>query len=71
MGLSKKSVEKKCDVSGCGKEAERSINVKKLEGVLSVGVGQRDRQAHLCKEHYREFKKKTKKERELDRLAWS
>lgn len=71
MGLAKKPVEKKCDVSGCGKEAERSINVKKLEGVLTVSADKHDKNAHLCKEHYREFKKKTKKDRELDRLSWS
>jgi len=71
MGLSKKPVEKKCIVSGCGKEAERSVNVKKLEGIFSVGAGQHEKQAHLCKDHYREFKKKTKKDRELDRLSWT
>lgn len=70
MGLSKKPVEKKCDVSGCGKEAERSVNVKKLEGIFSVGVDKRERNAHLCKDHYREFKKKTKTDRTFERLGW-
>jgi hypothetical protein len=26
------------------------------------------RQVHLCKDHYREFKKQTKKSRDLDRI---
>lgn len=60
--------EQVCDVAGCSKPAERSINIKqasrsklrlKDEGVRSV---------HLCKEHYKEYKKETKRDRELDQV---
>ncbi|MGE4274708.1 MAG: hypothetical protein AB7E27_01440 [Candidatus Methanomethylophilaceae archaeon] len=59
-----------CDVAGCEEAAERSIATKKVtdsglplkdEGIKKVG---------LCKNHYREYKKATKKDRELDKLSW-
>jgi len=28
------------------------------------------RRIHLCKDHYRQFRKKTKEERDLDRATW-
>jgi hypothetical protein len=55
-----------CDVVNCDKEAERSISQKQMaESSLKLkdpGV----RSAHLCKEHYKSFKKETKTSRELD-----
>lgn len=73
MSLAKHgSVEEKCDVAGCENAAERSINIKqaarsnlkmKTEGLRSV---------HLCKEHYKDYKKQTKQDRELDQVyRWS
>jgi hypothetical protein len=62
--------QQQCDVRECKEPAERSIATKRAEGAgLSLGetVG---KSAHLCKHHYREFKKKTKKDRELDKLGW-
>lgn len=59
-----------CDVSGCSKEAERSVNGKKLKGT-TLAVGDRERGSiHLCKDHYRTFKKETKKERKLENLGY-
>jgi hypothetical protein len=57
---------KVCDVADCEKEAERSINTKQ---VSQSGLKLKDpgvRSAHLCKEHYKTFKKETKTSRELD-----
>jgi hypothetical protein len=34
---------------------------------LKADAGKR---VQLCKKHYKEYKKKTKKERDLERLAW-
>lgn len=62
--------QQQCDVSGCKELAERSIAAKRVEGAgLSLGetIG---KSAHLCKHHYREYKKKTKKDRELEQLGW-
>jgi len=64
------SEPKGCDIQGCSEPSERSISSKKVEKAgfeVSDSVGKR---AHLCKKHYREFKKKTKKDRELESLGW-
>lgn len=57
-----------CDCDGCSNEAERSINFKKVQKTsLTLKPGER-RSVHLCKEHYRTFKKETKQERELNSI---
>ena len=55
----------KCTVSGCGKEAARSISADKVRGAgMNVGA---DKRAYLCKDHYKEFKKKTKKDKNIEK----
>lgn len=59
---------KACDVRGCGSEAERSISGDAAtEAKLKVDDGLK--RVHLCKEHYREYKKASRKERELSTLG--
>ena len=61
-----------CSVSGCKETGERSVASKKYQGAMP-GValnGEVGRRVHLCRRHYRDFRKKTKEERELDRLSW-
>jgi hypothetical protein len=68
----KHAVEKveMCDVDGCRSEAVRSISSKKVENAgLKLSPDIRGN-AHLCHEHYKEFKKRTKKDRTYDRLGW-
>jgi hypothetical protein len=62
----------KCGVQDCKEQGHKSISTKKVKSALTdlslrEGGGKR---VQLCKKHYKEFKKKTKKERELDRLGW-
>lgn len=58
----------KCSVSGCGKEAVRSISAEKVKAAgLRVGS---EKRAYLCKDHYKEFKKKTKKDKQLERWRY-
>jgi len=58
----------KCTVSGCGKEAVRSISAEKVKAAgLRVG---NEKRAYLCKDHYKEFKKKTKKDKQLERWRY-
>jgi hypothetical protein len=69
MALTKHDTKAKaCDVAGCDKEAERSINMKQVSQsslkLKDPGV----RSAHLCKEHYKSFKKETRSSRELDQF---
>ena len=67
MGRIDKGV--KCSVSGCGREAARSISVEKARAAgLNVGSG--EKRAYICKEHYKEFKKKTKKDKTLDKWRY-
>jgi len=55
----------KCSVTGCGNDAVRSLPVDKVKTTqLKVGDVRR---AYLCKEHYKEFKKETKKDRTLEK----
>lgn len=61
---------KKCDVEGCSAEAERSVAGKKAEKAGLSLSSDPSKNAHLCKTHYKEFKKKTKKDRTLERLGW-
>lgn len=58
----------KCDVAGCDNDAERSFNIKQVAKTdLNLKSGDL-RNVHLCKEHYKEFKKQTKTDRELDAI---
>lgn len=61
---------RRCDIEGCDAEGVRSISGKKVDKAGMQLSGSPDKNAHLCKSHYREFKKKTKSDRTLDRLGW-
>lgn len=55
----------RCSVTGCGKEAVRSLSGEKVASTgLEIGKAKR---VYLCKDHYKEFKKGTKKERMLEK----
>jgi hypothetical protein len=57
-----------CSVKECGKEAERSVSGESaLEAGLDVEEGVK--RVHLCREHYRQYKKSTKKDRTLESLG--
>lgn len=63
MGKIEKGV--KCSVGGCGKVAVRSLSPDKVVSAgLKVAEGRR---AYLCEGHYKEFKKKSKKAKMLDK----
>ena len=59
----------KCSVSGCKNEAARSISTEKAQSAgLKVGSG--EKRVFLCKDHYKEFKKKTKKDKTLEKWRY-
>lgn len=69
MALAKHgSAEEVCDVAGCDKPAERSFNIKQVSKSSLTLKSSDLRQVHLCKEHYKAFKKETKTDRELDQV---
>jgi hypothetical protein len=58
-----------CDVVGCSGTGVKSIAAKKVEDAgldLKETTGKR---AHLCKDHYRDYKKATKTDRALETLG--
>ena len=59
-----------CDITGCDKTAERAVSGKKVDKAGLPLSSNPDKNAHLCRDHYREFKKKTKKDRVIERLDW-
>lgn len=59
-----------CDIAGCKAQAERSVIGKKVENAGLKLSSDPAKNAHLCKEHYKEFKKKTQKDRTYERLGW-
>ena len=63
MGRIHKGV--KCSVSGCNREAARSLSAEKVKSAgLNVGS---ERRSYLCKEHYKEYKKRTRKDKQLEK----
>jgi len=59
----------KCNVSGCSQEAVRSLSAEKVKKAgLRVTD---DRRAYLCREHYKEYKKRTKKDKQLEKWRFS
>jgi hypothetical protein len=59
----------KCSVSGCGKEAVRSLATGKAKSA-GLNVNSNEKRVYLCKDHYKEYKKKTKKEKTLDKWRY-
>ncbi|MEM2342343.1 MAG: hypothetical protein QXX94_06610 [Candidatus Bathyarchaeia archaeon] len=63
--MGKVSKGAKCSVEGCDKEAIRSLDYEK---VYAAGLGVKGgRRAFLCKEHYKEYKRMTKKDKIVDK----
>jgi hypothetical protein len=58
-----------CAVLKCEEPAIRSISAKKAGKILKLGTGPREKKAHLCKEHYKEFRKATKRDRKYEMLG--
>jgi hypothetical protein len=58
----------KCSVVGCDKEAVRSISRGKVSaaGLKVDGT----RRSYLCKDHYKEYKKETRKDKMLEKWRY-
>ncbi len=59
-----------CEVSNCKNESARSLSRKKVDKELNHSLTGSGSKVKICKEHYKEFKKATKKEKKLDSLGW-
>ena len=67
MGRVAKGV--KCSVSGCGKETIRSLSAAKVRSA-GLNVSGSERRVYLCKAHYKEYKKRTKKEKKVEQWRY-
>ena len=59
----------KCNVSGCENDGVRSINTSKVENA-GLEVTSAGKKTVLCKSHYKEYKKESKDERDLERARY-
>jgi hypothetical protein len=59
----------KCSVSACGREAVRSIPSDKVKAA-GLNASTSEKRAYICKEHYKEYKKKTKKDKTIDKWRY-
>ncbi|OWP56379.1 MAG: hypothetical protein B2I17_06160 [Thermoplasmatales archaeon B_DKE] len=60
--------EKICDVVGCEKESFQTVEADLAIKVFEMK--EKKTKVHLCKDHYKEYKRNTKKDRELKRMDW-
>ncbi len=67
MGRVDKGV--RCDASGCSNQAERSLSRQQVSG-SGVSVSGDARRVYLCHDHYKAWKKATKKEKSAERARW-
>lgn len=67
MGIIAKGA--KCNVIGCDKDGLRSLSTSKVEGT-GLSISDVGKKTALCKEHYKEWKKATKDERDIERARY-
>lgn len=67
MGLVSKGA--KCNVEGCDQDGARSLNTTKVENA-GIRVTSSGKKSVLCKEHYKEYKKESKDDRDLERARY-
>ena len=67
MGLVSKGA--KCNVEGCDQDGARSLNKLKVENA-GLRVNSSTKKSILCKTHYKEYKKESKDERDLERARF-
>ena len=67
MGIVSKGAQ--CNVDGCTNEGARSLNSAKVEQA-GLRLKSSGKKAILCKEHYKEWKKESKDDRDLERARY-
>jgi hypothetical protein len=68
MGRVDKGVN--CSVNGCENSAERSISGSKASMASDLVVNTSNKRVYLCRQHYKDWKKATKEDRENERARW-
>ena len=68
MGIVSKGA--KCNVDGCDQDGARSLNTTKVENA-GLRVNSKGKKTILCKDHYKEWKKESKDDRDLEHARFS
>jgi hypothetical protein len=68
MGIVSKGA--KCNIEGCEKDGSRSLNTAKVENA-GLRVNSAGKKTVLCKDHYKEWKKESKDDRDLERARFN
>ena len=61
--------KKKQASDGCTNDGVRSLNTKKVENA-GLRVNSQSKKTVLCKQHYKEWKKESKDDRDLERARY-
>jgi len=60
-----------CDIEECSEPVKKSVSAKKAKDALKdLKFKDTGKKIHLCRKHYKDFKKATKESRSLERLGW-
>jgi hypothetical protein len=59
----------KCNIEGCANDGVRSLNTTKVENA-GLRVNSKGKKTVLCKQHYKEWKKESKDDRDLERARY-
>jgi hypothetical protein len=59
-----------CSVKGCSNNAERSVSKDQLSDSGLI-LNSEERRIYLCRKHYKNWKKATKRSRKLERSRWT
>ena len=68
MGRVNKGIN--CSVQGCEEKAERSMSESKGMMADELNLVSSNKRVYLCRTHYKEWKKKTKDDRDNERARW-
>ncbi|MCD6208628.1 MAG: hypothetical protein J7J67_00350 [Thermoproteales archaeon] len=61
----------KCSVKGCENRAVRSISVVEFEKAWKeLEIEQTASRVYLCERHYKEYKKRARKLRKIEKWRW-
>lgn len=59
----------RCSVFSCNRKATRSISAEKVRSA-GFNFDSNEKRVYLCKEHYKNYKRKTKKDKILDKWRY-
>ena len=59
-----------CSVQGCDRIALRSMSGSKAAMAIDLMIDSANKRIYLCRQHYKDWKKATKDDRENERARW-